>query len=122
MEAAYPREKIILFYLPTHTTDKGIIYLFVGQYVFSDFVFDLGVAEEINAKEVVKAINALISHKGFASEKREEFTLVIERSVLPFIAEITQTIEQYNGSLAFNDDFVIQKAQDFGNFLEKRFQ
>ena len=106
---------------PRHR-DKGIIYLFVGQDVFSDFVFDLGVAEEINAKEVVKAINALIFHKDFATAKREEFILVIERSVLPFIAEITKTIEQYNGSLAFDDDFVIQKAQDFGNFLEKKFK
>ena len=122
MTATYSREKIILFYLPIQTKDVGIVYQFVAQDIFSEFIFGLNIAKEINLQEVIKVLDALLLHRDFAIEEKQAFTLVIERSLLPFIDGITKTIKEHSGSLALDDDFVNKKAQEFGRFIENRNQ
>ena len=122
MTATYSREKIILFYIPIQTKDLGIVYQFVAQDIFSEFIFGLNIAKEINLQEVIKVLDALLLHRDFAIEEKQAFTLVIERSLLPFIDGITKTIKEHSGSLALDDDFVNKKAQEFGRFIENRNQ
>ena len=122
MTATYSREKIILFYLPIQTKDVGIVYQFVAQDIFSEFIFGLNIAKEINLQEVIKVLDAPPPPPPPAIEEKQAFTLVIERSLLPFIDGITKTIKEHSGSLALDDDFVNKKAQEFGRFIENRNQ
>jgi hypothetical protein len=108
-----PREIIYFFFLPIQTIDKGVVYCFMAQDDFSQYVFSLGIEQVISKDVFLRQIKVLLLDEKFKQPNQLPFRIVVQSAAKEIEKEIIVLIKDKNGSVIFDDDLLEKNISDF---------
>jgi hypothetical protein len=113
MKTTRPLEIIYFYIFPTQTKDKGTVYSFVALDDYSQFLFFLGLEDELNELTIVNHIIGFTQNKDFAGHfENKPITLMLpfEKETVPHDL-VTDILKLFKGSVVYDPDTVYKNIE-----------
>ena len=113
MKTTRPLEVVYFYIFPTQTKDKGTVYTFVALDDYSQFLFFLGMEDELNELTIVNHIIGLTQNKDFAGRfENKPLTLMLpfEKETVPHDL-VTDILKLFKGSVVYDPDTVYKNIE-----------
>ncbi len=103
------------------TLRSWVIFMYYALDDYSQFLIDLGFADNISDDTILHHIKKLMKHKDFKSSPKKPFTLMSSCGQ-DIEDKIIALIKPHKGKLIINTDTVIEKTQNVIDYLKKQHQ